>query len=78
LLLEEGTSFAFVAGLGGYNINPRDATLVLNPWWDFVYDQNSQFGALFCTFEEAGLSAGCYFKNIDNEIVDAFTIQQNR
>jgi hypothetical protein len=78
LLLDAGTSFAFVAGLGGYEIVERAPELVQNPWWGFAYDQNPQFGALFCTFESDGLSAGCYFKNIDNTIVDAFTIQQNR
>ena len=75
LRLEEGKSFAFVSGLGGYSIRDQDRK---GPWWAAVYtaDQGANFGALFCQFLVDGdpNRASCYFKDIDGKVVDRFDI----
>ena len=78
LLIEPGYTFAFVSGLGGRNIRDQVDALALNPWWAAVYSetQDANFGALFCNFNHNGVleNAYCYFKNIDEVIVDEFYI----
>ena len=78
LVLSEGASFAFVAGLGGASIRPQIDGLGTNPWWASVYtaDENANFGALFCSFNVNGSEdeAACYFKDIDGNIVDSFNL----
>jgi len=78
LILSEGSSFAFVSGLGGASIRPQMVGLGANPWWASVYtaDENANFGALFCSFNVNGSEdeAVCYFKDIDGNIVDSFNI----
>jgi len=41
-----------------------------------AYDQDANFGALFCTFFVNGKSnhANCYFKDIDGNIPDNFEL----
>ena len=84
LRVEEGSTFVFVSGLGGWSIRDQERCLPTSyPYgchgeWANIYtsDQDANFGALFCTFNVGGQpnKAYCYFKNIDGRIVDAFTI----
>ena len=84
LKVEEGSTFVFVSGLGGWSIRDQERCLPTsypygcNGEWANIYtiDQDANFGALFCTFNVGGQpnKAYCYFKNIDGRIVDAFTI----
>lgn len=78
LILSEGESFAFVSGLGGHSIRPQVDYLGSNPWWASVYtsDESANYGALFCSFNlnSNENEASCYFKDIDGNIVDSFTI----
>ena len=84
LRVEEGSTFVFVSGLGGWSIRDQERCLPTsypygcNGEWANIYtsDQDANYGALFCTFNVGGQpnKAYCYFKNIDGRIVDAFTI----
>lgn len=67
----EGKTFAFVSGLGG--IGTRDQERSGN-WWASIYTstQGARYGVLFGTFYED--RAEFYFKNINNEIIDQFTV----
>ncbi len=75
LRIDKGKSFAFVSGLGGRGIREQDRG---GNWWAAIYtsDQGANFGALFCTFFVDGVPnrASCYFKDIDGEIPDRFSI----
>jgi hypothetical protein len=75
LTLAPGKTFVFVSGLGGESIRPQ---IQKSPWFAKVYtaSQGANYGALFCTFNTGGNShkAECYFKNIDGNTVDTFTI----
>lgn len=75
LRIEKGKSFAFVSGLGGLGIRNQDRD---GNWWAAIYtsDQGANHGALFCTFFVGGVpnQASCYFKDIDGEIPDRFSI----
>lgn len=85
-----GATFVIVAGLGGYSIRNQDRCRPTtypygcNGEWAMIYtsDQNAQYGALFIEFHVDGdpNKARGYFKNIDGEVVDRFTItsQMNR
>ncbi|MBI3394395.1 MAG: metallophosphoesterase [Spirochaetia bacterium] len=76
LTLEPGKSFAFVSGLGGKSIRPE---VKPGPHWASVYTQTqgADYGALFCTFLAPGKEreAECYFKDIQNRVIDRFTIE---
>ncbi len=76
LVIEEGRSFAFVSGLGGSSI--RRQSRRDEPWWAsvYTYDQDANYGALFCTFFVNSKSnrARCYFKDIDGNIPDQFEL----
>ena len=82
LILSEGESFAFVSGLGGASIRPQVDNLGSNSWWASVYtsDEGANYGALFCSFNLNGNenNASCYFKDIEGNIVDSFTIVSYR
>lgn len=79
-----GATFVFVSGLGGYGIRNQDRCLPAaypygcNGEWASIYtsDQGAQYGALFIEFHVDGdpNRARGYFKNIDGEVVDEFTI----
>lgn len=75
LRIGQGKSFVFVSGLGGVSIRNQDRD---GHWWAAVYtsDQGANSGALFCTFLVDGVPnrASCYFKDIDGEIPDRFSI----
>jgi hypothetical protein len=75
LRIRKGRTFAFVSGLGGKGIRKQRRG---GPWWAVIHtkDQGATHGALFCTFAKGGRSnkASCYFKDIDGNIVDSFTI----
>jgi Calcineurin-like phosphoesterase len=77
-----GSTFAFVSGLGGVEIRGR-CHPAMPPYgcgreWASVYtsDQGATFGALFIDFNVDGdpRKAKGYFKNIDGEVIDQFTI----
>ena len=76
LVIDEGRSFAFVSGLGGFSIRPQ-----IRPsesWWASIYtsDQDANFGALFCTFfvNSKPDLARCHFKDIDGNVPDQFEL----
>lgn len=75
LVLREGTSTAIVSGLGG--VSPRDQ-LRQGDWWASIYtaDQNATRGSLFCDFGVNGDAnrASCYFKTIDDDVIDRFEL----
>ncbi len=75
LRLDKGKSFAFVSGLGGKGIRNQDQD---ERWWaaEYTSDQGANFGALFCTFLVDGKPnrASCYFKDIDGNVADRFSI----
>ena len=84
LRIKEGSTFVFVSGLAGAVIKDQERCLPTsypygcNEEWAKIYtsSQNAKYGALFCTFNVGGDEnrADCYFKNIDGEIIDEFTI----
>jgi len=80
----EGSTFVFVAGLGGAGMRDQNRCLPFafpygcNGEWASIYttDQNSKHGALFCSFNVGGQAnkAHCYFKDIDGNIPDQFDV----
>jgi len=85
LRVAPGSTFVFVSGLGGNSVRhqvrcqpPYTYPYGCNGEWAKIYtsDQGATHGALFITFHVDGdpRKAVGYFKNIDNEIVDVFTI----
>ncbi len=75
LRIEKGKSFAFVSGLGGYGIRRLIQSRRLLAAV-YTSDQEANFGALFCTFLVDGEPnrASCYFKDVDGEIWDRFSV----
>ncbi len=77
LRIMPGQTFVTVSGLGGHSIR---AQYLNNSWWSTVYtsNQGAKPGALFCAFNYQGDNGQtlCYFKNIDEEVVDAFMIKK--
>ncbi len=84
LTLTHGNSFVFVSGLGGNSIREQ---LVTGPWIASIYAapclpgdticQNaSSYGAMFGVFNVDGQQnkANFYFKDLNGEIVDSFTV----
>ena len=77
-----GATFLFVSGLGGRGIReqkrcmPATYPYGCNGEWAKIYaeDQGAQFGALFITFDMESHVAEGYFKTIDGEVVDSFTV----
>lgn len=84
LLVSQGRTFAFVSGAGGRDIRSQDRCLPTTyPYgchfeWAKIYtsSQGAVHGALFMTFNVDGdpNKAVGYFKNINGQIVDQFTI----
>jgi predicted phosphodiesterase len=83
LCVGPGRTFVTVTGLGGNSV--RDQTRCLpstppygcNGEWAFIYasNQNATHGAQFITFNAGGpKTATGYFKDIDGQTVDTFTI----
>ena len=74
----------FVSGLGGRGIRDQERCRPTEPpygcsgIWASIYtsDQGATFGALFIDFHVDGdpSKARGYFKNIEGEIIDNFTI----
>jgi len=71
--LTEGKSFAFVSGLGGMSIRPQRQG---GDYWASIYtsSQDADYGALFGTFYDD--HADFYFKNIDNQVIDRFSVNK--
>lgn len=88
LCVSEGKTFAFISGLGGYSKYSQSRCLPdtypygCNNEWAYAYttNQNSQYGVLFIDFYVNGDSrtASGYFKNINGEVIDTFTITNDR
>jgi hypothetical protein len=84
LCVRPGAVPVFVSGLGGESIRVQQRCLpVTYPYgcsgeWAFVYtaDQQAHYGALFLTFGEGEdpHKARGYFKNVDGQVVDEFTL----
>ncbi len=81
LRLEKGRTFAFVSGLGGKSARElflRPGRKGPDPWWAAAYtrDDGAAAGALFCSFgaSRQKAKAECYFKAIEGNIVDRFTV----
>jgi hypothetical protein len=87
-----GRTFSFYNGLGGSSIRPYSATLHNDDtWWATQYCSDkyvkngqtqtgtAEYGALFIEFHVDGdpSKARGYFKNINGQIVDEFTIVRN-
>ncbi len=79
LVIEKGKTVMAITGLGGGTLRHktekdfRDSIQYAN---DYIIDYAENFGALFCKFNENGITnrAHCYFKTIDGEIIDQFDI----
>lgn len=71
----DGKTIAVVSGIAGKSIRHQKDELAENLWWASVYtlEQDAQYGALFCTFS-TDKTANCYFKNIDEDIIDSFNL----
>ena len=84
LRVSAGSTFSFVSGLGGSTIRDQDRCLPTtqpygcNGEWATIYtsDQGAEYGALFIEFNVDGdpTKATGYFKTINGEIVDSFTV----
>jgi hypothetical protein len=80
----KGGTFVFVSGIAGKSTRNQDRCLpAIYPYgcsgeWAKIYtsDQGAQYGALFITFHVDGnpRKSSAYFKNINCEIIDSFTI----
>lgn len=85
--VSKGRTFAIVSGLGGVGIRDQNRCLPAKPpygckgEWASIYakNQNATYGALFIRFNAGGdpNKARGYFKNVDGEVVDEFTITRN-
>ncbi|NNG45987.1 MAG: hypothetical protein HKM86_02585 [Deltaproteobacteria bacterium] len=75
---DEGRSFAFVSGLGGFSIRVQQLS---GDWWASIYtsDQGANYGALFGVFHYQGNPrlAYFYFKDIDGNVPDEFFVQSS-
>lgn len=79
-----GATFVFVSGLGGASIRDQERCLPAtypygcNGEWASIYTSNvgAEYGALFIEFHVDGNpnKARGYFKTIDGEVVDQFTV----
>jgi hypothetical protein len=88
LRVTAGSTFVLVSGLGGKSIRNQDRCLPTTPpygcnrEWASIYtsDQGAQYGALFIQFNVDGdpREARGYFKDINGDIVDTFTIFAER
>ncbi|MDX1694234.1 MAG: PA14 domain-containing protein [Ketobacteraceae bacterium] len=69
----EGRTFAFVSGLGGIGIRDQERS---GDWWASIYTstQGARYGAMFGTFYDD--RAEFYFKNINGQIIDRFTVMK--
>ncbi len=69
--VSEGKTFAFVSGLGGIGVRDQERS---GNWWASIYTstQGARYGAMFGTFYED--RADFYFKNINGQIIDQFTV----
>ena len=84
LRVGKGSSFVTVSGLGGKSIRSQNRCLPetypygCNEEWASIYtsNQSAKYGVLFIEFNVDGdaRKANAYFKNVDGEIIDTFTI----
>jgi hypothetical protein len=82
--VSNGSTFVFTSGLGGKSIRNQDRCLPATPpygcsgEWASAYtsDQGASYGALFIEFHVDGAprKASGYFKDIDGDVIDTFTI----
>ena len=72
MTLQPGQSFAFVSGLGGFDVRDQDQG---GDWWASIYTstQGATHGALFCDFEDT--TASCYFKAVNGAEPDRFELR---
>ena len=72
MTLEPGRSFAFVSGMGGFDVRDQDQG---GDWWASIYTstQGATHGALFCDFEDT--TASCYFKAVNGAEPDRFELR---
>lgn len=75
IVIEKGKTFAFVSGIGGFSERPTTGNLGKNPWWASVYTTSNGAipSVLICKFK--GKNASCYLKNIENKVIDTFTLE---
>jgi cytochrome c peroxidase len=71
MTVEEGKTLAFVSGLGGIGIRDQERG---GDHWAKIYTstQGAKYGAMFGTFYDD--RAEFYFKNINGQIIDQFTV----
>jgi predicted phosphodiesterase len=82
--VRDGSTFAFVSGLGGQSIRPQLRCLPASPpygclgEWASIYSstQGANYGALFIELNVDGdaRKANGYFKDIDGDVIDTFTV----
>lgn len=81
LQISPGQTFAFVSGIAGHSIRDIDNYSDQNPWWASTYtlENNANYGVLFCTFnyQKNADQAYCYFKDINDKIIDEFYLINN-
>ena len=72
-LLSNGKTIAFVSGLGGTEPRVQKRN---GDWWAKIYTktQDAKHGVLFGTFYDK--HADFYFKNVNGEIIDSFTVNK--
>ena len=83
LCVGPGRTFANVVGLGGNSVRNQQRCLPTTPpygcngEWAFIYasDQSATLGAQFIVFNAGAPNVATgYFKNVNGQIVDQFTI----
>jgi hypothetical protein len=75
LVVEKGSTFAFVSGLGGRSIRDQKRD---GAWWGSIFTKNqgADFGTLFCTFNVGGdpTRADCHFRDVSGRMADRFDV----
>lgn len=71
--LSNGSTIAFVSGLGGKEVRDQERN---GAWWAKIYtaNQGAKNGVLFGTFYNT--HADFYFKNVNGQIIDSFTVNK--
>lgn len=83
LRVGNGSSFAVISGLAGYNIRTANPKLLANPWWAASLNRGDPFagfGALFIQIASPNVSgdprqASAFFRTTNGDTIDPFTIQ---
>eukprot|EP00924_Labyrinthula_sp_SR-Ha-C_P014979 maker-scaffold_9-snap-gene-4.13-mRNA-1 protein AED:0.00 eAED:0.00 QI:191/1/1/1/1/1/4/95/507 len=80
--LGSGSTVVVANGLGGKDVRDARSGLESNSWWATTYNSNDRgsgatFGAHFCEYNAEFVNetaAYCYFKTLDDELVDEYIL----